>query len=1282
MNTNINRNIILRAFLFIAVLGILLPMVSAWDITLNNVRDYNSTTKTVSVYDTYLLWENKIADVKLKSDLNVNVLAGKDRLVANITIVNYVKDYQDFMRGIDLYDVENKMKRVDDRRFTFRLEQVKEVEVDNYIDNCNIKIEGTNICTKQIKGTKIVNESTWVNFDEKSPLPIGTINIGLFTDVEYGEVIDWIPNIFGVRINEWATWTGSAWNLTTCTDLQNIDLNKSGIYQLGQDINCSGVTSWTTIGIHPNYFTGQLKGNNHTIYGLEDLTMPEMSGIFGWVVSTHTTSADPAISNLRLENITFKCASDNCGVLIGSIRGGYVTQISAYNVEVNTTGAGAGMIAQTYGGASVLSDIRVTNSRFKGNRMVGTFGYVTGANVYVNKSYSAENRIEGSACGDREGCGALVGGLTDGAQALDSWDSNSYVIGTAAYTGGVIGHINNDYAPGAIARNISWYNNTADAIGLCYNGVTSYCTQISDINSYKDTDATSTTPMDDKWDFVNIWKTKDADYPVFMWEEAFPGAITITPTLVAPAGYTNTSSNTNYFNSTAKVADGNITNATLHIWDGSTFTNVTTFSSGEGVSVGANLTYYLSDGTYNWSYEYCGVNSTSSACAWGANRTLTIDSSAPSITINFPTNKYIGTNLSLHQLTYTISDALLDACWVKNLTNDNTTIPCAGVSNFTFPNFGIDYNLTIYANDSLGHSGQASVAITAVNTTGTQTAPATSLESLQQNFTIYVNRSTNVSITPTFVYNGTSYTSGITASGYNYSINITIPILSGTTTPQTNNYYWTFNMSFLSGTSQTSMSDIKTISVSQVLFGPCSASLILQVLNITFKDEVTGDYINATMDASTWNYAIEGTTKSFTFSNATLNAEYDFCIAPSYVTSVISGAELQYSSTNGVTYPQRKYIYNTTFYNTTLTNKTLYLLDFNHGTSSTFQVITMGNQVVAGAYLKMERMIGGVLTVVAEGYTDDAGTITFFLNPNYEHTLTVSKTGYATQVQHIFPTLPSYTITLGTSGGFFNYTSPIAGLRYTKFPPSGIIQNGMYNFTFEVYARENIVYNCSFYIRYLNGTTKASAFGCNESAPNQGGKISTMVNVTRIDRLYGAYYIGTSNGTIMIEGDARWVNVNITGDGTGYYSSLIYALRDIVSLPEWGGQCPDSYTLNETDMYCYNAAGEKKWNQTGDFSRMVFFFIFFAIILAALNFFTGYDTAYPGAFIYLMTGIVFILSSINGVAGPGFFYLYGATNSSFFGSLSSIVNNWIVFVHFLMLTLIYFFTTNKRYQAG
>jgi hypothetical protein len=265
-----------------------------------------------------------------------------------------------------------------------------------------------------------------------------------------------------------------------------------------------------------------------------------------------------------------------------------------------------------------------------------------------------------------------------------------------------------------------------------------------------------------------------------------------------------------------------------------------------------------------------------------------------------------------------------------------------------------------------------------------------------------------------------------------------------------------------------------------------------------------------------------------------------------------------------------------------------------------------------------------------------------------------------------------YTINMG-GNTMPSYNASSQGISWTAGPAGGpiwcLLSASVYNFTFEVSSVNANIYNCSMNLTMINGTQIAYVTGCNSSYPaaGTGGLIYTLVNTSALgitDKILGEYLVTiiNANGTIQtlrLEGDARWICIPTRGTGI----SLKDALKDLVSLPEWGTN-----------------------PQTTDFSKIVFFFLFMAIALAILNFFTGYDTAYPGSFVYIITGLVIVMSLANGLRGPGFFYLSGATSPNVFnvvglGSFSAVADNWILPVHFILLSILYLFTTMKRYQA-
>jgi hypothetical protein len=106
----------------------------------------------------------------------------------------------------------------------------------------------------------------------------------------------------------------------------------------------------------------------------------------------------------------------------------------------------------------------------------------------------------------------------------------------------------------------------------------------------------------------------------------------------------------------------------------------------------------LSDGTFKWNVFCAG---TYSAFALN-NFTLNIDTTLPSIAINYPLNNTIfRQNVSL-ALNFTVSDSNLERCWysLNNGIINRTTNCVNGINNLTFGNVNGIYNLTLYANDS------------------------------------------------------------------------------------------------------------------------------------------------------------------------------------------------------------------------------------------------------------------------------------------------------------------------------------------------------------------------------------------------------------------------------------------------------------------------------------------------------------------------------------------------------------------------------------------------------
>jgi len=281
----------------------------------------------------------------------------------------------------------------------------------------------------------------------------------------------------------------------------------------------------------------------------------------------------------------------------------------------------------------------------------------------------------------------------------------------------------------------------------------------------------------------------------------------------------------------------------------------------------------------------------------------------------------------------------------------------------------------------------------------------------------------------------------------------------------------------------------------------------------------------------------------------------------------------------------------------------LYLLSSADGIYSTLQFLDAGtNSPISGVAVTAEREISGTYTLVAQGLTDAAGSITFWVNPDYEHRISATKTGYAPVQVTITPTQTSYTVFMGTSA---NVTIPgyrYKNIRYITYPGSGRLEpNTDYTFGFNVTATDGNLISCKIEIRNLSSSVVAtSSTGCGA----YGGNISVTYNVGTDSKLFGYYYIDIGNGLELFKANDAWFveyhNVTSTGGLIGFFE----ALRD---LPEWG----------ET-------------HNRQEFSMIVFFFFMMIFMIGIFTFFSGYDLSSPGAALILVWGFI-AFGSVAGI---------------------------------------------------
>lgn len=195
-----------KIFIILLLSILLISFASAFEF--DNIKDYNSKTKTVTVTNAFGFGDT-IAEIELKSDLNVLVSVGYQK-VAEFEVRSFT-DYLTGLKELELYDLTQDSKGIV-RDYDYKYKTIKSVDVDDYDTVCvkdGFYINGSakNSCEVELIGTHKENKVEWIDFKDTSFKKNDVLTIGIFTNVEKGDRVEWIPHMFGERISEWATWT-------------------------------------------------------------------------------------------------------------------------------------------------------------------------------------------------------------------------------------------------------------------------------------------------------------------------------------------------------------------------------------------------------------------------------------------------------------------------------------------------------------------------------------------------------------------------------------------------------------------------------------------------------------------------------------------------------------------------------------------------------------------------------------------------------------------------------------------------------------------------------------------------------------------------------------------------------------------------------------------------------------------------------------------------------------------------------------------------------------------
>lgn len=649
--------------------------------------------------------------------------------------------------------------------------------------------------------------------------------------------------------------------------------------------------------------------------------------------------------------------------------------------------------------------------------------------------------------------------------------------------------------------------------------------------------------------------------------------------------YNSSSKTISNFNCSANVIGATLVNMSLwHNASGTFKINQTTSRTGTTNTTTWSVNFG-SDRSVLWSCQACDSDG---ACGMASeNRTANIDSTAPSVSIAYPTGTINGlTGGQSLGLNYSISDLHLSSCGYQ-YNGINTTIGnCNANTSFTYAS-GVN-SIIVWANDSAGNYGSATKTWNSGTTINSLTYNSSTYHTSTEGFILNASNMTSA----TLVYNGTSYDSTI-ASGLAYN-SITMNTVSGN-----KSFYYMIN----GGTYNSSTYYQYVNSISLDL---CNATNNVAYLNLTFKDETTLVDINASLQTSTLLYYLGNGDyyKTLSFYNSTSNPSYAFCFSPSSK-SININPTIQYY---GATYPQRIYSPGASVYTNSTTNKLLYLLSSTDGIYVTFIVTNTQSQPVSSASISISRSISGANETVGTGTTDAAGSYTIWLNPLYPHTITASKSGYGSITETITPTQSSYTLILN-SGANYTYVSNLNGLLWGYYPRVGLLNlNTTQYFGFNVSSAYSQLVKCK--IEILN-ESKTTVLASSETNATNSSLCNAQVSFNPASSSYkqfkGRLSIDIGDGYQILEEDAYWIIQSV--DTTG------------MTLSDWFNG------LTNFDLSYFNNNEQHR-----EYTNILIFFLIVMIICAVLNV-AGWDIQTQGGMIILVGALVWMASI------PGFLNL-------------------------------------------
>lgn len=790
----------------------------------DNVKSYNPITREVTITNAFGFGE-VIGEARLNTLLNVNVARGYQK-VAEFQITAY-QDYNDALKQFSFTDMKNKKKI--NRDYDLKYLTYEDVLVDDYNLYCyNTTSENGSIdyekCENILIGSHYEQREIWTKITPANLKKDDVLTIGVFTEVQEGDYVDWIPIIYGVEVEEWATWTEDLnVGILSYYKLDEQDVSESGII-----IDAVGTNNGTNVG------GVNTSGIINTAYNFIGYSNDRINTNFK-PTSTNVTYSTWVYLTQTSTGIAWRILSNedtNTGFSVTVHSSGGVLSIK------KGTGTGTG---------EVYSNYVLTNNA---NKWVNIITVWDGTNVII-----------------------YINGTQDSSQALPGaivWGAKNLLIGNrpTSFDRGFAGRIDEVAVWGRAlspsealkvfeaGRDGSSYTTLfAPTIILNSPSSTNYTTlqnitinltaydnmNLTDVKLYVNDvlNQTNATGVNNS-NYIFPLNLGDGDYTIYgkatdnesgeTNSDSIRIVVNTTPFIefVSPTTENGTNLTIDYIPINISLTEDYFANLTLDFYfndvlnESLVLTNSTRFYNKTGCLSGnwkVNATVWTTTGNMN-------VTKT---------RSFNIDVILPTIDIEAPTilipYNYVGNNETLN---VTFTDTSLESCWYDyNGTNITIEGCLTGVKNSTtFILEEGNYNMTLYANDSISNLNSTFINWTynifELNITYNEEVLDLSIE----DFILYV-QSTEEITESKMNYNGTDYSSNILSLGSDiYKITNTIQIPD---TDADTNYTFYFNITTPTNTIIT-QSHNQTVFL--LLIDNCD-SYTNTIFNITLYDEKT-----------------------------------------------------------------------------------------------------------------------------------------------------------------------------------------------------------------------------------------------------------------------------------------------------------------------------------------------------------------------------------------------------------------------------------------------------------